>query len=792
MDQFVLATLVTPIVFLAVATIFVALRLISRLLVAHRITLSDYLMLVGWALTCSLSAVIMFATTKGIGLREGVLPEWKVPLAKTEYVFTVLYFPALTAIKSSILVFYLTLSSGQYLFRIGTCLTLGFVNIVGLVLTVVSIAQCVPISAAFRVSAPPGANCIDIVAFFISTTPVNIITDFAIFFLPLPSLWRVRLPVRQKIILLITFGTGLFVTIISVIRTVSILHVAIARVTQLNPPGVHDLSYYDAYVFLWSAVELNLGIMVGCVPFIKPLVAKVLPSLVLPKVTSGLRNKDPTTSGSTCPPQFASPACTTAQADIETRDINRDTRGLFTPETDVTLSSAISEDQHSGAPQRGPRRTTSQAPLFDFVALIHPKSMLQMSGKECLAPVIVMCVVFFLSGFAYGFINVLNEQFRRTAGLTQIVCSGLHASYFGAYAFGPILVARPVLKRWGFKATLVTGLSIYSCGTLVFWPASILVSLPAFLVANFIVGLGLSVAETSLDLFITLCGPPNYSEVRLNIAKGVQAIGGVISPIVAQQVVNKYVNDAPGLIRAQWTYLVMTIVAILVAVAYNFLPLPEVNNNEFANHRQEGYCNTIYGIRVVWVTLILGVLSQFCNIGGQEGLQTQFRSLVAYNEATPDPQAFVFLDIGHALFAIGSFLAASAQIFFKPRYVLFGLYLGMILFSILTLTTTGYTGITMGLLLFLFNGGVFSITFTISLRGIGEHIKTAASIMTMAMAGGSFSIIQAIVSEHHGSRYAFSVVVALFSLGAIFPVYLNLVPAARKQVDPVTNEYLDH
>lgn len=99
----------------------------------------------------------------------------------------------------------------------------------------------------------------------------------------------------------------------------------------------------------------------------------------------------------------------------------------------------------------------------------------------------------------------------------------------------------------------------------------------------------------------------------------------------------------------------------------------------------------------------------------------------------------------------------------------------------------------MGLLLFLFNGGIFSITFAISLRGMGEHTKTAASIMTMTISAGAWlPVIQGISSKSHGTRYAFCVVVALFSLGAMFPVYLNLVPAARKQVDPINNEYLDH
>jgi len=74
-------------------------------------------------------------------------------------------------------------------------------------------------------------------------------------------------------------------------------------------------------------------------------------------------------------------------------------------------------------------------------------------------------------GFAYGFINVLNAQFRQAARYDVRTSFDLHAAYFGAYVVGPILIARQTLKRWGFKATLISGLSIYSCGMLVFWPA---------------------------------------------------------------------------------------------------------------------------------------------------------------------------------------------------------------------------------------------------------------------------------------------------------------------------------
>jgi fucose permease len=279
--------------------------------------------------------------------------------------------------------------------------------------------------------------------------------------------------------------------------------------------------------------------------------------------------------------------------------------------------------------------TTGRAPFFDFVSLMHPKSMLKMSNQESLVPIAVMCVIFFLWGFAYGFIHVLNVKFQQAAGYELQKSSELHAAYFGAYVFGPILVARPILYRWGFKATLIAGLSIYSCGTLVFWPAAILISLPAFVIANFIVGLGLSVVETAADLFIALCGPMDHAEMRLNFAQGVQAVGGIISPILAHQVLFKDVNDAPALISVQWTYLGITIVTIFVAVAYNFLQLPEASKDELkqlADRRREDYRGAVCGIRVVWVTLTLGVMSQFCNIGGQEDHQTKFRSFMTDSE----------------------------------------------------------------------------------------------------------------------------------------------------------------
>lgn len=113
MNQFGEADVIVNAVFLALATLFLALRFTSRIHIAHRVTMSDYAMLIGWVLVCALSVANIYATMKGLGLREGVLESWRNPLARAEYVFAVLYvcqadlpgarslYPTLTYIVSS-------------------------------------------------------------------------------------------------------------------------------------------------------------------------------------------------------------------------------------------------------------------------------------------------------------------------------------------------------------------------------------------------------------------------------------------------------------------------------------------------------------------------------------------------------------------------------------------------------------------------------------------------------------------------------------------------------------------
>jgi len=434
--------------------------------------------------------------------------------------------------------------------------------------------------------------------------------------------------------------------------------------------------------------------------------------------------------------------------------------------------------------------TVKEQNFFDFVNIQQKKSMVTMSNRESLFPVAMVTVLFFLWGFAYGFLDILNARFQRVAALTTGQTIGIHSAYFGAYLVGPLTFGRLVLKHWGFKACYIVGLSIYACGTLVFWPSAVLTSFPAFLVSNFIVGLGLSTLEIAANAFTALCGPPQYAETRLNLSQGVQGIGTVVSPLLAQKVLFGPVTDASSLVDVQWTYLGIALFVILLALVYYYIPLPEATDEDFekASYRTDGANHVRIGpVKIIALTLALGVFSQWCYVGAQEAVSTSFGSYLSY--VNSDVDVVNWQAIGHGTFAIGRFLAAFSNIWIKPRYYLTVSYIAVITFSALLMNWKGVTPSALILVLYFFEGPLFSLIYAMCLRGMGRHTKDAAAVMTAAISGGAvFPPIMHAVQLRYNVQYAYSAVIGTFAFGAILPLYLMLVPAAKKQVDPITRE----
>jgi fucose permease len=456
-----------------------------------------------------------------------------------------------------------------------------------------------------------------------------------------------------------------------------------------------------------------------------------------------------------------------------------------------------SEDTESSAATY-PSPPLHVSTFFDFVNLKKPKSMLAMSNKESIPPLALTTVLFFLWGIGYGFLDILNGQFGQITGISTWGTLGLHAAYYGGYLVSPLTIGRFILKRWGFKSTFIAGLFIYACGALIFWPSAVLTSFPPFVISNFIVGCGFGVLETAANPFISLCGPQENAEIRLNLSQGIQATGSILSAVLADKVLFRSVVSAASLVRFQWTYLAIALFDLFLAAAFYYLPVPEATDDdlrELADRRKDDVTARVFGLPVIWVTFGLAAFSQFWYVASQETLVLSFPGYVKAQlpNGSDSLTPFDFLLVGRGLFALGRFVTAILNLLFKPRWILLVSYIGLIVFAVLAKELHGMSGVVIGLILFFFESGVFSITFAISLRGMGRHTKTGGAIMATTVCGGAvYPFFQEIARIHnHGSVPSSYVVLAVgYAISAIFPLYLMLVPQAKKQVDPVLNDYL--
>ena len=55
----------------------------------------------------------------------------------------------------------------------------------------------------------------------------------------------------------------------------------------------------------------------------------------------------------------------------------------------------------------------------------------QLTARQSIIPVTLVTILFFLWGFAYGLLDVLNSRFQTALGVTKGESSGLQAAYFG-------------------------------------------------------------------------------------------------------------------------------------------------------------------------------------------------------------------------------------------------------------------------------------------------------------------------------------------------------------------------
>ncbi|KAF1988727.1 L-fucose permease Glucose/galactose transporter-like protein [Aulographum hederae CBS 113979] len=428
----------------------------------------------------------------------------------------------------------------------------------------------------------------------------------------------------------------------------------------------------------------------------------------------------------------------------------------------------------------------------------------QITTRQSILPVTLVTILFFLWGFAYGLLDVLNSRFQVALNITQGESSGLQGAYFGAYFIGPLTYSGWFVRRFGYRYTFMLGLAIYCVGCLMFWPSAVKRSFGGFCGSMFIVGSGLSTLETSANPYIAVCGPPKYSEFRLELSQSFQAVGSVVAPVLASFVIFKNVGtDGKSLESVQWVYLGIACFVAILAVVFYFVPLPEITDADMADQAELTTGATGYEDKPMrkQYTLFWGVAAQFSYVGAQVAIAGFFINY--FSQARPDlelneahRQGAHFYAIAQGLFAIGRFAAAGMMYYTKPRYVLLAFQSLIMVFIAAAIgvdtgdgTRPNWGGLSMLMIVLFFESCIFPTIFTLSLRGLGRHTKRGASFLVASISGGA--VIPAIlgnVADRTGTRIAMVVPLAFFVIAWSFPIYLNVFKG--KELDAYNSSHV--
>ncbi|KZL65509.1 glucose/galactose transporter [Colletotrichum tofieldiae] len=411
----------------------------------------------------------------------------------------------------------------------------------------------------------------------------------------------------------------------------------------------------------------------------------------------------------------------------------------------------------------------------------------ELTLKESLFPIFLVTILFFLWGFSYGLLDTLNKHFQETLGINRARSSGLQAAYFGAYLIASLGHAAWILRHWGYKATFVFGLFLYGLGAIIAIPCIIAKSFGGFCAAIFIIGNGLGSLETAANPYITVCGPPKYSEIRINISQAFNGIGTVVAPVMGSYVFFAF-DDKRALENVQWVYLSIAVFVWSLAIVFWLAKIPEITDADMAFQASETHANVDDKPFRKQYRLFHASFAQFCYTGAQVAIAGFFINYVTERRPNTDSALGSKLLAGaQAAFAVGRFVGVGIMHYIKPRWVFLGFLSCCIIFIAPSITQDGDIGMAMLYIVLFFESICFPTIVALGMRGLGRHSKRGSGFIIAGVSGGAVvPPLLGVVADAKGMGTAMVIPLIFFVLAWSYAFAVNFIPRYRNIADAFT------
>jgi len=389
------------------------------------------------------------------------------------------------------------------------------------------------------------------------------------------------------------------------------------------------------------------------------------------------------------------------------------------------------------------------------------QSSLQSENQKTnyLFPLILVTSLFFLWGFAYGLLDVLNKHFQDALHIPQARSSFLQMAYFGAY-FLMALPAGIFMKRFGYKKGIILGLLLYATGAFLFYPSAQMSSFNFFLLSTFVLASGLAFLETAANPYVTVLGDPKNSAFRLNLSQSFNGVGSFLGPkIGAVLFFGTIVNENAKLDTVKMVYLITGAVVLIVAFLFWRTPLPEIKEDTMVSDVSQ-----IVKPLFKHKNFTNAIIAQFFYVAAQVSIAAWFINYCTdNNQAITNAHAADLLGFSLILFTVGRFIGTALMKKIAPNLLLFIFSIINIFLCVLVVINNSWLSVYSLMAVFFFESIMFPTIFALGVKDLGHHTKRASSFIIMSIVGGAIMpYIMGRVAESYSTAFSYIIPAVCF------------------------------
>lgn len=388
------------------------------------------------------------------------------------------------------------------------------------------------------------------------------------------------------------------------------------------------------------------------------------------------------------------------------------------------------------------------------------KQDVRLESKTLIFPLIIIGVMFFAIGFALGINSYIIPLLKKSLDISFAQSYLVIASTFSAFLiFG--YPASLLIEKIGYKNTMSLSFLMFALGFYLFIPSAKMESLPLFLLASFISGMGNTFLQAAVNPYITILGPIESAAKRMSYMGIANKLAWPIAPLFLAFIIGKDVEEA-ALTDINMPFYIIIAVFVFLGVLAFISKLPELKAHG-EDEDASDVCLYAANKTTIWQFphLLLGVLALFLYVGVETvSLGTLFDYATTLGLKNAEYYAFIApvgMIIGYIIgvICIPKYLCQAKALKFCAIIALLG--------SIMLVITPEKYSIYFIVLMALGCSLMWPALWPLAMTDLGKFTKKGSSLMVIAIVGGALlPIFYGLMKDAIGAQYAYWICIPCF------------------------------